>query len=438
MKKLFPSREALMRCYPPVPDAYREALARSLDALPDRKPAPRKRGAAALVFALCLLLLTAAAAVIAGGVLSYLGFDGSSAPDDGLRVSPVAAQCTLDGVTLRAVDAVSDGRRLAFSLEAQSASREEVYLLEPYACTVNGEAFASDFEVLCEGWLPGFFSGDAQGGIELAGGVLGELPQEESSGSLEVVMTYTLSVPANPVAIVDERLYDSSAVSESYGEDARNLYACAERLRAMPQVVIAGEDQLDAGEWMALGYTVLNLSGELAGDADAPLSGSFSHPVRDGGQLRQIGLMELRFTVPVESGEAYALSAVPVLLADGGRLAFERLVYTPLTFQVECAVTFPADSQEEALAYCASHGFDCPPVLANAQGREIIFPDVYGGVQSSGPYLTDEGAWRLEWRWELIPPRELPAELHLLCADADAALREELFEKAVLRTRRSE
>lgn len=437
MKKLFPSREALMRCYPPVPDAYREALARSLDALPDRKPAPRKRGAAALVFALCLLLLTAAAAVIAGGVLSYLGFDGSSAPDDGLRVSPVAAQCTLDGVTLRAVDAVSDGRRLAFSLEAQSASPDRLYLLEPYACTVNGEPFASDFEVLCEGWLPGFFSGDAQGGMELQGGVLGELRQE-SAGSLDVVMTYTLSVPANPVAIVDERLYDSSAVSESYGEDARNLYACAERLRAMPQVVIAGEDQLDAGEWMALGYTVLNLSGELAGDADAPLSGSFSHPVRDGGQLRQIGLMELRFTVPVESGEAYTLSAAPVLLEDGGEIAFEHLVYTPLTFQVECAVTIPADSQEEALAYCASHGFDCLPVLADAQGDEIAFPDVYGGIVSSGPYLTEYGGWRLEWDWELIPPRELPAELHLLCADADAALREELFEKAVLRTRRSE
>lgn len=437
MKKLFPSREALMRCYPPVPDAYREALARSLDALPDRKPAPRKRGAAALVFALCLLLLTAAAAVIAGGVLSYLGFDGSSAPDDGLRVSPVAAQCTLDGVNLRAVDAVSDGRRLAFSLEAQSASREELYLLEPYACTVNGEAFASDFEVLCEGWLPGFFSGDAQGGMELQGGVLGELRQE-SAGSLDVVMTYTLSVPANPVVIVDERLYDSSAVSESYGEDARYLYACAERLRAMPQVVIAGEDQLDADEWMAQGYTVLNLSGVLAGDADALLSGSFFHPVRDGGQLRQIGLMELRFTVPVESGEAYTLSAAPVLLEDGGEIAFEHLVYTPLTFQVECAVTIPADSQEEALAYCASHGFDCLPVLADAQGDEIAFPDVYGGIVSSGPYLTEYGGWRLEWDWELIPPRELPAELHLLCADADAALREELFEKAVLRTRRSE
>lgn len=437
MKKLFPSREALMRCYPPVPDAYREALARSLDALPDRKPAPRKRGAAALVFALCLLLLTAAAAVIAGGVLSYLGFDGSSAPDDGLRVSPVAAQCTLDGVNLRAVDAVSDGRRLAFSLEAQSASREELYLLEPYACTVNGEAFASDFEVLCEGWLPGFFSGDAQGGMELQGGVLGELRQE-SAGSLDVVMTYTLSVPANPVVIVDERLYDSSAVSESYGEDARYLYACAERLRAMPQVVIAGEDQLDADEWMAQGYTVLNLSGVLAGDADALLSGSFFHPVRDGGQLRQIGLMELRFTVPVESGEAYTLSAAPVLLEDGGEIAFEHLVYTPLTFQVECAVTIPADSQEEALAYCAAHGFGRLPVFADAQGDEIAFPDVYGGIVSSGPYLTEYGGWRLEWDWALIPPRELPAELHLLCADADAALREELFEKAVLRTRRSE
>lgn len=434
MKKMLPSPEVLRRCYPPVPEAYREALVRSLGALPAPRPTPRRRWAAALVFALCLLLMTAAVAAIAGGVLSYLGFDDPSAPDESLRVSPVAAQCALEGVTLRVRDAVSDGLRLSFSLEAQSASPDRLYLLEPYTCTVNGVEFTTDYEVLCEGWLPGFFSGDAQGGMDLRGGVLGGLRQAEAADALEVVMTYTLSTPARPVAIVDERLYDSSALAQAYGEDAQNLYACAERLRSMPQVTIAQEDRLDPVWWMEQGYTVLDLSGELVGAPDDTFSGPFFHPVRDERQLRQIGLMELRFTVPVETGRSYSLIAAPAELEDGGVITFDRLVYTPLTFQVECAVTIPARSQEEAQAYCASHGFERFPVFADAQGREIAFPDTYGDIVSSGPYAAEDGRWRMEWRWDLIPPRELPSRLHLLCAGeaADAALTREVFEKAVL------
>ena len=434
MKKMFPSPEALRRCYPPMPEAYREALVHSLDALPAHRPAPRRRWAAALVFALCLLLMTAAVAAIAGGVLSYLSSDDPSALDEGLRVSPVAAQCALEGVTLRVRDAVSDGCRLSFSLEAQSASPDRLYLLEPYNCTVNGVEFGTDYEVLCEGWLPGFFSGDAHGGMDLRGGVLGQLRQAETAEPLEVVMTYTLSTPARPVAIVDERLYDPSALAEAYGEDARNLYACAERLRSMPQVTIAPEDRLDPAWWVEQGYTVLDLSGELVGAPDDTFSGPFFHPVRDERQLRQIGLMELRFPVPVEAERSASLTAAPAELADGGVIAFDRLVYTPLTFQVACSVTIPARSQAEAQAYCASHGFERFPVFADAQGREIAFPDAYGGIDGSGPYLAEDGRWRLEWRWDLIPPRELPSELHLLCAgeDADAALTREVFEKVVL------
>jgi len=434
MKKNIPSPEALRRCYPPVPETYRAGLARSLDALPAHRPTPRRRWAAALVFALCLLLMTAAVAAIASGVLAYLSFDHPSALDESLQPSSVAAQCSLEGVTLRVRDAVSDGCRLSFSLEAQSTSPDQLYLLEPYTCTVNGVEFGSDYEVLCEGWLPGFFSGDAQGGMTLRGGVLGQLRQAEACEALEVVMTYTLSKPARPVAIVDERLYDSSALAEAYGEDAQNLYACAERLRGTPRVTIAEEGQLDPAWWVERGYTVLDLSGELTGVPDDTFSGPFFHPVRDGQQMEQIGLMELRFSVPVETGRAYSLTAVPAELDDGGVLAFDRLVYTPLTFQARCVLTLPAHSQEEALAYCASHGLDRFPVFADEQGREILFPDAYGGMDSSGPYPAEDGRWLMEWRWDLIPPRELPSRLHLLCAGeaGNAALTREIFEKAML------
>ena len=434
MKKNIPSPDALRRCYPPVPEAYRAGLARSLDALTAPRPQPRRRWAAALVFALCLLLMTAAVAAIAGGVLAYLSFDDPSALDESLQASPVAAQCTLEGVTLRVRDAVSDGRRLSFSLEAQSASPDQLYLLEPYACTVNGTEFGTDYEVLCEGWLPGFFSGDAQGGMTLRGGVLGQLRQAGEGETLEVVMTYTLSRPARPVAIVDERLYDPSALTEAYGEDARNLYACAERLRSTLGVTIAEEGRLDPAWWVEQGYTVLDLSGERTGAPDDTFAGPFFHPVRDGEQIAQIGLMELRFSVPVEPRRAYSLTAEPAKLDDGGVLAFDRLVYTPLTFQVTCTLAIPARSQAEAQAYCASHGLDRFPVFADAQGREIAFPDAYGGIESSGPYSTQDGRWLMEWRWDLIPPRELPSRLHLLCAGegGSAALTREIFEKAVL------
>ena len=345
-----------------------------------------------VLIVLVIVLLTSAgiAAVSGWNVLDFLHSWGKTVP-----VTPVeiGQEAETEHARLRVESAVYDGGILAFDWTLENRTPETPFWCWVEEFTVNGVHFrAGDFDRNCcgfqEAWLPGveYETGTARGGeyLQLDYGAAGET-------TVHVEMKVKIFRPVRPVKTVRTDVRDPKAYQEEVSRKVAEGYyviPCA----AYDSVVTGPEGYLKYetdDEYLGEGW-VNYVSDHPAEDEMGGMTTETLAICFDAGKTAE--LKGNRKLLPRESYENEYCTAV-----------YEQADYSPLGMYLTLRITPKND-------LCRPAGF-CR--LTDGEGgvlKGILYYPVEKEEFRSG---DNELVWK--YRWENIPPEELPDSISLSC-----------------------
>lgn len=392
--------EDLKRSFPPMPDSCRNALDAALGALPDAPPPARMRLRMAPVIALLLLTLMMAAACAAAypQVLRWLlGYGESSAGLDAL-VTPVSASGEADGILISVTSMAFDGRRLSYAIELDNKQPARPAAVAVRSTTVDGLGIQSEsadaaYDLLK--WVPSFHLDVLP--VQRNPAVMGntcELREPLDDGEAEVSVEFLVLRPSGPLVILDERMHeDLSGYDEASRGEIEDQIAA---VLSFEDVTVAESDQQDAGVWIAQGYTPIDLSGSVLGDAGTLMTVTAS--------------LTLSFPLRAPEGDVYGYTQdAPIVLEDCVAVVGE-LDVSPLSTRLTLRLIPHQNTREAAQSLCDTYG---RLTLCDESGAPVEYLSMDWLSSDTGSVRQSGGQWLCEYDIDMPGLSSIPSALRV-------------------------
>ena len=347
-------------------------------------------GTALIVLAIVLLMSAAIAAVSNWNVLDFLNSWGRSVP---VTPTEIGQEAETEHAALRVDSAVYDGGILAFDWTLENKTPETPFWCWVEEFTVNGRHYyAGDHLVgqsFQEKWVPGaeYETGIARGGeyIQLEYGAAGE-------ETTHVEMKVMLYRPVRPVAAVRTDVYDPKEYQDEVNRKIAEGYYVIPYAEYDP--VVTGPE----------GYLKYETDDETVGEGWMSYVSGRPSENEMGGMT--VETLEIRF----DAGKTAELKGNRKLRPQASygneycTAAYEQADLSPLGLYLTLRVT-PKSGQFRPVGCRLTDG------QGNTLQGMVYTPLEKEELRSSG----DEGEVVWKYRWDNIPPENLPDSISLTC-----------------------